>query len=123
MKIFLILMLVLIFNLKSTLLMAEEESQNSSQNIESTPVIPAAEGESELTLDNDSKATAKSSAKETVQDSQIAICKGNSDPGDCKKTKKSTQKARVKTKPETNTSAKLVPLKQKIPSKKTEATE
>ena len=73
---------------------AEEETVQTTTPTEYSPVIPAAEGERELTLDNESPAKDKATKpKETKMD---PVCKAEEDPNNC--SNKKTTKKKVLTK-------------------------
>ncbi len=87
---------------------ADEDSANSARSSENSPVIPAAEGEGELTLDNESGASTKN--PKTLRQQLDTVCKANGDPAACE-SKKPIAKKTDKKKP---------PVKKAKPKKKTE---
>lgn len=62
---------------------ADEASANSARSSENSPIIPAAEGEGELSLDTESPPRNKRPEKGLAKQLN-ALCKSDSNPQDCK---------------------------------------
>ncbi len=96
MKLSLLALLVAVAPLKFAL--ADEASAVSARSTENSPVIPAAEGEGELTLDAESPAAKYKSIKGSENKQLDALCKADSNPEDCKENTRTDLKKMVKKK-------------------------
>ena len=76
------LILILALLVSPHFAIADEGSAESARSSENSPVIPAAEGEGELSLDTESPARTTKTVPGMKQ--LEALCKSDSNPEDCK---------------------------------------